>query len=83
MGIYCLNLHFSESTEMLAITHTIKYPIIIHVCTIIFLFYFAPCTVFIRDCTIIYFTVMISQNFAALDPYLCEENRVSKTLIFE
>ena len=32
----------------------------------------------IRDCLTIYFTVMISQNLGALDPYLCEENRVKK-----
>ena len=47
-----------------------------------FLFDFAPCTVLIRDCMIIYFTIMISQNLGALDPYLCKKNRVKKALVF-
>ena len=47
-----------------------------------FLFDFAPCTVLIRDCMIIYFTIMISPNLGALDPYLCEAKRVKKALVF-
>ena len=54
-----------------------KYQITVYTCTIIFfLFDFAPCMVFVRDCTILYFTIMILQNLGALDPYLCEENKV-------
>ena len=47
--------------------HIMKYQIIVHV-GLFFLFDFAPCMVLIRDCMIIYFTIMTSQNSGALDP---------------